>query len=66
VKSSLKVLDIVFERVNTPKTMPTPSTMPIVVRTVRCGREPRLRKLRLEKRRSFMMSHRSLQLDVLT
>jgi hypothetical protein len=49
----LNVFDIVFERVSTPKTMPTPSTMPMAVRIVLWGREPRLRKLRLEKRRSF-------------
>ena len=45
--------DIVFERVNTPKTMPTPSTMPTAVSSVRCNLALRFRRLRPEKRFSF-------------
>src|SRR5687767_11483053 len=46
---------MVLERVRTPKTIPTPSTMPTVVSKVRCTLARRLRKLRPEKRRSFTL-----------
>ncbi len=49
----MKVPDIVSERVRTPKTIPTPSTMPTAVSSVRCTLARRLRRLRPEKRLSL-------------
>src|SRR3712207_2843759 len=51
---SVNALDIVSERAMTPKTMPTPSTMPIAVSSVRCALARRLRSPMPEKRRSLM------------
>ena len=48
---------MVFESVSTPKTIPTPSTMPTAVSSVLCTLARRLRRLRPENRRSFTRAY---------
>jgi hypothetical protein len=50
----VKVLAMVSESVTTPKTMPTPSTIPTAVSSVRCARARKLRRPMPEKRLSLM------------